>query len=98
MKVKYLRLSKEERKKVNNKYFNTEKGKYIKKKLQISFICGVLCIMYGIYLLIDSILSKITFLNMFYSISIIVFGIILVIATHIIKIKKLNNYVVKNKK
>lgn len=98
MKVKYLRLSKEERKKVNNKYFNTEKGKYIKKKIQISFICGVLCIMYGIYLLIDSILNKITFLNMFYSISIIVFGIILVFATHIIKIKKLNNYVVKNKK
>ena len=49
-------------------------------------------------MLIDSILNKITFLNMFYSISIIVFGIILVIVTHIIKIKKLNNYVVKNKK
>lgn len=98
MKIKYLRLSKEERKKINIKYFNTEKGKYIKKNLQNSLICGILCIFYGIYMLIDSILNKITFLNMFYSISIIVFGIILVIVTHIIKIKKLNNYVVKNKK
>ncbi|MGN1379846.1 MAG: hypothetical protein ACI4XR_05625, partial [Bacilli bacterium] len=81
-----------------NEYFRSETGKYVKKNLQSSLICAILCIIFGIYIIIDNILNKITFFEMFYGISIIIFGIVLIIATRIIKIKKINNYVVKNKK
>ena len=98
LKIKYLRLSKDERKQKKKEYFNTEKGKYVKTKIQNSLICAIICIIFSIYIIIDNILNKMTFLNMFYGISILIIGIILIIAGHIIKIKKINNYVVKNKK
>ena len=69
LKVKYLRLDKEKRKEVKQKYYETSLGKYVKKQLISSFICGVLCIGIGIYLLISTKDPK--FIDYFYNISIL---------------------------
>ena len=72
LKVKYLRLDKEKRKEVKQKYYETSLGKYVKKQLVSSFICGVLCIGIGIYLLISTKDPK--FIDYFYNISILLIG------------------------
>lgn len=95
LKVKYLRLDKDKRKEVKQKYYETSLGKYVKKKLISSFICGILCIGIGIYLLISTKDSK--FIDYFYNISILLIGIGFIIAIRKIEVKKINEYVIKNK-
>lgn len=95
LKVKYLRLDKNKRKEVKQKYYETSLGKYVKKKLISSFICGVLCIGIGIYLLISTKEPK--FIDYFYNISILLIGFGFLIAIRKIEVKKINEYVIKNK-
>ncbi len=95
LKVKYLRMNKEERKEVKQKYYETSLGKYIKKKLISSFICGILCIGFGIYFLITTKDAK--FIDYFYNISLVLIGFAFIIAIRKIEIKKINEYVIKNK-
>lgn len=95
LKVKYLRLDKDKRKEVRQKYYETSLGKYVKKKLISSFICGILCIGIGIYLLISTKDPK--FIDYFYNISILLIGIGFLIAIKKIEVKKINEYVIKNK-
>ena len=95
LKVKYLRLDKDKRKKVKQKYYETSLGKYVKKKLISSFICGILCISIGIYLLISTKNPK--FIDYFYNVIILLIGIGFLIAIRKIEIKKINEYVIKNK-
>lgn len=95
LKVKYLRLDKEKRKEVKQKYYETSLGKYVKKQLISSFICGVLCIGIGIYLLISTKDPK--FIDYFYNISILLMGFEFIFAIKKIEVKKINEYVIKNK-
>lgn len=95
LKVKYLRLDKEKRKEVKQKYYETSLGKYVKKKLISSFVCGILCIGIGIYLLISTKDPK--FIDYFYNIRILLIGIGFLIAIRKIEVKKINEYVIKNK-
>ena len=95
LKVKYLRLDKEKRKEVKQKYYETSLGKYVKKQLISSFICGVLCIGIGIYLLISTKDPK--FIDYFYNISILLIGFEFIFAIKKIEVKKINEYVIKNK-
>lgn len=93
MKVKYLRLTKEEKQNVKNEYYKTDKGLYIKKKLRTTLICGILCILIGLYIFIGSIINNKTW-DLFYGIIIVIFGIFFIIETRIIFVKKINKYVV----
>lgn len=95
LKVKYLRLDKEKRKEVKQKYYETSLGKYVKKQLISSFICGVLCIGIGVYLLIGTKDPKFT--DYFYNISILLIGFGFIFAIKKIEVKKINEYVIKNK-
>ena len=95
LKVKYLRLNKEKRKEVKQKYYETSLGKYVKKQLISSFICGVLCIGIGIYLLISTKDPK--FIGYFYNIRILLIGFGFIFAIKKIEVKKINEYVIKNK-
>ena len=95
LKVKYLRLDKEKRKEVKQKYYETSLGKYVKKQLISSFICGVLCIGIGIYLLMSTKDPK--FNDYFYNTSILLIGFGFIFAIKKIEVKKINEYVIKNK-
>ena len=95
LKVKYLRLDKEKRKEVKQKYYETSLGKYVKKQLVSSFICGVLCIGIGIYLLISTKDPK--FIDYFYNISRLLIGCGFIFSIKKLEVKKINEYVIKNK-
>ena len=80
---------------LKQKYYETSLGKYVKKQLVSSFICGVLCIGIGIYLLISAKDPK--FIDYFYNISILLIGFGFIFAIKKIEVKKINEYVIKNK-
>ena len=88
-------MDKEKRKEVKQKYYETSLGKYVKKQLISSFICGFLCIGIGIYLLISTKDPK--FIDYIYNISILLIGFGFIFAIKKIEVKKINEYVIKNK-
>lgn len=97
MKVKYLRLSKKERKEVKARYYDTNTGKYIKKKLTSALLCAIFCIICSIYLILDAFINDLTILDKIYGFMILIIGIALLIAQRKIFIKKINEYVIKHK-
>ncbi|MBE6148616.1 MAG: hypothetical protein E7167_03905 [Firmicutes bacterium] len=97
MKVKYLRLNTKERKKVKEKYYKSETGRYVKKKLLSALICAILCIVGSIYLIVDAFINDLSIIEKIYGFVILIIGIILLIAHRKIFIKKINEYVVKTK-
>jgi len=97
MKVKYLRLNREERKKAKQKYYQTQNGAYVKKKLKSALICSILCIIGSVYLIIDAFLNDLTIIEKIYGFVVLAFGVALLFIHRKIFVKKINEYVVKNK-
>lgn len=97
MKIKYLRLNKKERKDAKNKFLNTDTGKYVKKKINSSILCSILCIIFAVYLIIDSFINNKLLIEKIYSFITLGFGIALLVATHRIYIRKINDFIVKKK-
>ena len=98
MKIKYLRLSKNERKKVKNEFYSTNKGSIIRKNLNNARICAILCLIYATYILIEHFIKDNSVSNIVLSITVFIFGIGMLIYAHKIYLKSVNEYVVKNKK
>lgn len=93
LRLKYYSLNKEEKEKLKKNFYNTEFGKSIKNRLDRLFIIGILGSIFSIYLFI-------TYTNTWDIVS----GIILIIASIFfligsfkVRIKKLNEYLVKKK-
>lgn len=98
MKIKYNRLSKENKIKYKKEYYQTNEGKYVKRKLLSALVCGILCLIISIYLLIDAYISHLGIWQYIYGSCVFVFGIMFIIFYFKILITKLNIYVIKNKK
>ena len=97
MKVKYLRLSKEEKKEVKKTYFATNEGKYIKKSLIELIICSSLTIIYSLYYIWDAVSKNGSLLSKIFGIFIFAGGFAFLISARYIFIKKINNYLTKKK-
>ena len=97
MKVKYLRLNKKERKEAKEKYYQTPTGKYVKKKLLSALICSLLCIALAIYNIIDAYVRNLSTLDKVYAYVILLIGFSLLFVHRKIFVKKINEYVIKNK-
>lgn len=52
MKIKYWRLTKDERKKARNNFYKTEFGKNISSRLTRLLVTGILGLLFSLYLLI----------------------------------------------
>jgi len=94
LRLKYYSLSKEEKKKLKKDFYNTEFGNNIKNRLNRLLIIGIIGIIFSTYLFINP-ANKWD----------IVSGIILLFASTIfiggsikVRIDKLNNFLVKQKK
>ena len=98
MKIKYLRMSKEEQKKARQKYFATETGKYVNKKLKAALTCAILLLLISIYNIYDAFFITKSLFDQVYAIFILLIGFTLIIVYHKIMIKKINQYVTRNKK
>jgi len=97
MKIKYFKLTKEERKKAKNDYYQTPVGKYVRKKLISALICSLLCIAMALYIVIDAYINDASLMEKIYGFFILFVGLILLYTYRKISVKKINDYLVKKK-
>lgn len=97
MKIKYLRMSKKEKKEVKDKFYATDAGKRLKKSLKFPNICGILTTIFGVFLLIDAIINKLKIFDYIYAFVTLGFGIFFIIASRKIFVKRINAYVTMRK-
>ena len=97
MRVKYQRLNKEERKKYRDDYYKTAVGKKVRKNLNHALICSILCFIFSIYLIYEAFFLDNSIINKIYGLSLLAFSIIGFILYYRLRIKKINEYVVKLK-
>lgn len=95
MKVKYLRLNKEERKEARDKFFATEQGIKSKKSLNRSLICSILCMLFSIYLLIDAFKNTHETFDYIYGVCIAIISIMMFMFYLKIRVTVINNYLTK---
>ena len=97
MKIKYLRLSKDEKKNIKKDFLETKKGSIINKHLRNSKICAILCFAYAIFLIVEYIIEKNSIFNIISALLLIAFGIFCFIYSHRIFVKSVNDYLVNKK-
>lgn len=93
-KLKYYSLSKEEKKKLKYEFYETDFGKSINTRLTRLLITGIIGFIFSIYLF----LSYTTIWDMIIAISLCSASIIFIISSFIIRISKINTYLVNKKK
>lgn len=97
MKIKYLRLTKKERKEVKQNFYQTKQGIYLKKKLNMVIFSAISLILISIYLIIEAFIKDISIMQYIYAFTILFFGVIFLTSYFKIKITKLNDYITKPK-
>lgn len=94
LRLKYYSLTKEEKQKLKNDFYDTEFGKEVKTRLDRLFIIGIISLIFSIYLYITS--ENIW--NIVYSTILLLAALLFIYNSFKLRIKKLNNYLVKKKK
>lgn len=98
MNYKYDRLTKEEKRKAKEEFFNTERGKSLKIRFNRIFIYGIILFVFGIILLVEAIIKKDSVAQIIYGSILILFGISFIIGRFIILRKQVNDFITKKKK
>jgi len=99
MKNKYQRMTKKEKKDIQNKYYQTESGKTMKNRLNRLIITGIMGIAFGLFLIYSNITKDGNLLWQYMMAGIlIIFSIIFIIGSIKIRIDVLNKYAIKNSK
>ncbi len=93
-KLKYYSLSKEEKKELKDKFYETNMGKDVKFHLNRLFLTGIFGLIFGIILII---ISK-SIWETTLAISLIVICLFFIISSFWVRISKINDYLVKIKK
>lgn len=93
-KLKYYSLTKDEKNKLKLEFYQTNFGNSINKRLNRLFLTGILGLIFGTYLLIDN--NNIW--DIVSGIITLIASIIFLIGSHKVRIKKINDYLVKKKK
>jgi len=93
LKLKYYSLTKEEKFKLKEKFYKTEFGKSIKERLNRLLIIGILGIIFSIFLFLYN-PSKWDIIS---GVLLLVASLIFTIGSYRVRIKKLNNFLIKNK-
>ncbi|MBQ7030896.1 MAG: hypothetical protein IJN13_00805 [Bacilli bacterium] len=92
--LKYYSLNKDEKKELKNNFYNTEFGKSIKNRLDRLFLIGIIGILFSIYLFINP-SNKWDIVT---GVILVVASIIFLVGSFKVRIRKLNDYLVKQKK
>jgi len=93
-KLKYYNLKKEEKYIIKDKFYQTEFGKETKNRLNRLLLTGILGILFSIYLF----LFQKNVWEIIIGIILIITSTIFIIGSYKIRIKKINDYLVKNSK
>ncbi len=94
-KYKYQTLTKEEKQKAKNDFYQTDNGKNLKKRFDRLFLYSILLTMFAIYIVISAIINDDAFYNYIYGISLFVMAIIFLIGRYKIYLENINNFIVK---
>lgn len=92
--LKVYSLSKDERKKLKEEFYQTDIGKDLKLRLTRLLIIGILGILFSIYMFI----SNTSIFDIITGIILLIASLVFIIASFRLRITKLNDYLVKNKK
>jgi len=92
--LKYYSLNKDEKKELKNNFYNTEFGKSIKNRLDRLFLIGIIGILFSVYLFINP-SNKWDIVT---GVILVVASIIFLVGSFKVRIRKLNDYLVKQKK
>lgn len=96
-KYKYQRLTKEEKKLAEEKFYKTEMGQSLKKRYKRILIYAILIIMFGIFLLIEAFFKKDSVAQYIYSTILIITGLSFIILRAYIKMKQINDFITNKK-
>lgn len=94
-KYKYQTLTKEEKQKAKNDFYQTDKGKNLKKRFDRLLLYSILLAMFAIYIIISTIINDDAFYNYIYGISLFVMAIIFLLGRYKIYLENINNFIVK---
>lgn len=94
LKLKYYSLTKDEKKQLKEKFYKTESGQKISKRLNRLFLTGIISFIYSIILFI---INKNIF-DITTGIILLIASFIFILSSIFIKINKLNDFLVKQKK
>lgn len=97
-KYKYQTLSKEEKKKVTDKYFNTNEGLELKKRLNRVLIYSIILFLFGLYLLIEEIIKNDSIAQYIYSSILMIISIVFLLFRRKLILEHVNDYLVTKKK
>ena len=92
--LKIYSLSKDERNKLKEEFYNTDGGKDLKLRLTRLLIIGILGILFSIYLFI----SNTSIFDIITGIILVIASLVFIIASFRLRVTKLNDYLVKKKK
>ena len=94
LRLKYYSLTKEEKQTLKEKFYNTEFGNSIKLRLNRLNMTGLIGVLFSIYLFVTANNKW----NIVYATILLLASIFFIISSHKVRIKKLNDYLVKTKK
>jgi len=94
LKLKYYTLNKDEKKKLKEKFYNTEIGKSLKTRLNRLFILGISGLLFSLYLFI----FHSNYWDIYTGVLLIIASLVFIIGSFKIRINKLNEFLVKDKK
>ena len=92
--LKIYSLSKDERNKLKEEFYKTDIGKDLKLRLTRLLIIGILGILFSIYLFV----SNTSIFDIITGIILVIASLVFIIASFRLRITKLNDYLIKNKK
>lgn len=96
MKNKYQRMNREEKKQCQKFYYNTEKGKEMRRRLNRLVVLGIIGILFAVFLVISGYISnEINWATWTMAVILIIFSIIFIIGSYKLRIKCLNAYAIK---
>lgn len=96
-KYKYFTLKKDEKKEAKKGFYSTPRGKSLKVRHTRLVIYGLLLLLFGIYLLIDTLLKEAGLAFLIYSILIMIMGLLFIISKYYLMVRDVNKYIVTKK-
>ena len=99
MKNKYQRMNKEEKKKCREKFYQTDKGRELKKRFTRLTILGIIGICFAVFLVISGYISEeISWATWTLAGILLFFSLVYLISPFVLKPKCVNDYAVKQMK
>ena len=97
MKIKYLRLPKVDKKKLQELYYATENGKLLKKRLLVVMLAAFGLLICSLAIIFDTYYNNHSIWNYIYAGFLFLSSLAFFISSYKLRIKRLNDYLIKNK-